>query len=493
MPRRGYSPRHSGLNHPVNSRARRRDPRRSVRAYRITLIAAFIALIPIAAMIVIDGTVKPATSAATDIASCAGAPTLTADTSTDTLLGVNATSPSQLQSATSEFGRLPVLRVYYTGMPDPNAWTTGVQAINHSAVVLSFRSPPATVLSGADDAALTHFFDTAPTGHPIYYSYYHEPELLVQAGTFTVSQYRQAWAHIAAIADAAHNPYLKSTLILMTWDLDPASGIRWLDYLPPGNVISTLGWDAYPAGTVSDRNPQPTPPADFMGGAEAASRSVGLPFGFAEFALGTQADRPHWLAQVASYLRSSGALFGTLFNSTGFPWMELKDAASIQAWRAAVAGSGSGAPGPGPSSPPVSSPQPGSPTVTIPPSPAPSAAPDTSPDSVIPSASATTVAPQITGVRVDPKAFVPTGTNRVRIQVRLSRPASIAICVMGRQGTVLGQIDRPDRPAGWSLSWYFGRDATGDLLPGGHYPVVIVASNSAGSASARAELTINSG
>jgi hypothetical protein len=225
-------------------------------------------------------------------------------------------------------------------MPDPAAWTTGAAALNHSAVVVSFRSPPARVLSGADDAALAHFFDTAPTGYPIYYSYYHEPEPLIEAGDFTLAQYKAAWGHIVAVAAKAHNPYLKSTLILMSWDLDPASGLNWKNYLPGGHVISTLGWDAYPAGTVHDSSPQPTPPAGFMGPAEAASRSAGLPFGFAEFALGTPAGRPQWLTEVANYLRGSGALFGVLFNSKGFPWMELNDAASIKAWRAAVAASG---------------------------------------------------------------------------------------------------------------------------------------------------------
>jgi hypothetical protein len=261
---------------------------------------------------------------------------ITTSSSPGTLLGVNATSPSQLTTRTAQFGHLPILRVYYTGMPDPNLWTGGVQGLNHSGVVVSFRSLPATVLSGADDAALAKFFDSAPSGYPIYWSYYHEPETLVQAGTFTTAQYRAAWAHIAAIAAAAHNPELKATLILMTWDLDPASGINWKDYLPAGHVISVLGWDAYPAGTVHNSNPIPQAPAGFMGKAETASRSVGLPFGFAEFALGTETDRPQWLSEVARYLRQTGALFGTLFDSTGYPWMELTDKTSIQVWRSAL-------------------------------------------------------------------------------------------------------------------------------------------------------------
>jgi hypothetical protein len=282
----------------------------------------------------------PAGSAAVPSSACQERPA--AAIAADTLLGVNATNPNQLSLRTAEFGHIPILRIYYTGMPDPSLWTAGVQGINHSAVVVSFRSLPSTVLSGADDVALAKFFDSAPTGYPIYYSYYHEPEPLVQAGTFTVDQYKTAWAHIVAIANTAHNRYLKSTLILMSWDLNPASGINWTNYLPGGNVISVLGWDAYPSGTVHNSDPQPTAPAAFMGKAEAASRSVGLPFGFAEFALGTDTGRPQWLAEVARYLQQTGALFGTLFDSTGFPWMELLDGPSIRAWRAEVACSATG-------------------------------------------------------------------------------------------------------------------------------------------------------
>ncbi|MBV9092840.1 MAG: hypothetical protein JO132_03020 [Streptosporangiaceae bacterium] len=254
-----------------------------------------------------------------------------------TLLGVDAGNPARLANVTSEFGHLPILRVYYNGLPDPALWTTGVQGINKSAVVVSFRVPPSIILSGVDDVALSHFFDTAPTGYPIFYSYYHEPEPFITGDYFTLTAYKAAWAHIAALADAAHNSELRSTLIMMAWDLTPDSGINWKNFLPSAGVITTLGWDAYPAGSVHDQNPQATPPADFMGPAVAASRSVGLPFGFAEFALATQSGRPEWLTEVANYLQSSGALFGILFDPPGARWGDLNDAPSIEAWRKAVA------------------------------------------------------------------------------------------------------------------------------------------------------------
>lgn len=319
----------AGPDAAANTSPKRKRMRRS--GWLVVAAGIVALLVTVVMRAVDDGAPKAAEATRT----CA--PQRAADSSSNTLLGVEATAPARLATVTSEFGHLPILRVYYNGLPDPDLWTTGVQGINKSAVVVSFRVPPATILSGVDDAALAHFFDTAPAGYPIYYSYYHEPEPFITSGQFSLSEYKAAWIHIVALADAAHNPDLRSTLILMAWDINPSSGINWKEFLPPGNVISTLGWDAYPAGTVRDQNPQPTPPADFMGPEVAASRSVGLPFGFAEFTLATQTDRPEWLAEVASYLRSSGALFGTLFDPQGAPYGELNDAASIQAWRNAVA------------------------------------------------------------------------------------------------------------------------------------------------------------
>jgi hypothetical protein len=107
-------------------------------------------------------------------------------------------------------------------------------------------------------------FDTAPTGHPIYYVYYHEPEDNIAADQFKAADYKAAWAHVVKLADAAHNPWLHSTLVLMNWDLEHGSGRNWKDYLPGGGIISTLGWDAYPVGSAVNNNPQPMPP-QFMG------------------------------------------------------------------------------------------------------------------------------------------------------------------------------------------------------------------------------------
>jgi FlgD Ig-like domain len=387
--------------------------------------------------------------------------TLSASPSTVPLMGSSVLSQASLSQATSDFGRMPIVRVYYPGLPNPNAWSTGLAAANDSAVIVSFKALPTAILSGADDAALSHFFDTAPTGHPIYYSYYHEPEDNIAAGQFTLADYKAAWARVVSLADAAHNPDLHSTLILMEWDLQKASGRDWKSYLPGGGIISTLGWDAYPVGSATNVHPQPTPPADFMGPAIAASKSVGLPFGFAEFGLSTASGRPGWLTEVGNYLMSSGALFASLFNGNQqYPTLQLTDQPSIAIWRGFVARSRDGVPNAAPS-----------------PSPSPSGG---APPSAI----------RVTGMTVSPGAIGSGAGDHVTIGFTLTQASDVTICILGKDGSVLRQLARPDKAAGLVHVPYYGELGGGKRLPAGQYPVLVVASNSSGSATAEATLTV---
>jgi hypothetical protein len=377
------------------------------------------------------------------------------------LFGASASNTGALSQATSQFGHMPIVRVFYPGLPSPSAWTAGAPGVSHSAVVVSFNALPSAILSGADDAALSHFFDTAPTGHAIFYSYYHEPEPSIRDGKFTADQFKAAWTHIVSLADAAHNPDLQSTLILMAYDLSPSSGRNWKDYLPGGNVISTLGWDAYPAGSILNRNPQLTPPASFMGAAVAASKSVGLPFGFAEFGLSTPNGRPGWLKEVGSYLASVGALFGTYFDSTGWPAIFMTDSPSVSAWRSVIASSGTNVPL----------------AINQPP---PTPAPPTS-----------TSALQIQGLTVTPTTFQVRGSNHVTLSFTLTQAADITVCFLGSKGQVMHLLARPGVKAGPVRINYYGASERTTLV--GAFPVLIVASNSHGSTSAESSVTITTG
>ena len=395
-----------------------------------------------------------------------------------------------LAQTTAQFGRMPIVRVYYRGLPASNAWDGGLAGANHSAVIVSFKALPTDILSGADDAALTHFFDTAPTGHPIYYSYYHEPEDNIAEGQFTLADYKAAWARVVALADAARNPDLHSTLILMNWDLVKASGRDWKSYLPGGGIISTLGWDAYPVGSATNVNPQPTPPADFMGPCITASESVGLPYGFPEFGLSTATGRAAWMTEVGNYLMTSGALFASVFNGVAqYPTLQLTDQASQDVWKGFVAKSAQAQsnPDPAPSSP--------APTATVTPSsPAPKATASASP-SPTSSAPAGAAPPAdgnwVTGLTLSPAQFAGDGGNHTVITFRIGQTADVIVLVLRTDGTVARQIDKPAHAAGKLTVPYYGYDGSGVRLPAGTYQVRIVASNGNGSVTAETSLTIS--
>ena len=474
MPRGRHAVQHSGEPPPSQQDwTSSASGRRRTAAFRgsVALAAVFSLLIVVAAVRVIADRGNPAVLSL----KCSPAPRLAADTrgaaasAERTPLGVNVSGVSGLDAATAQFGHMPVIRAYYPAtVPLPSQWRSGVLGLSHASVVLSFRPLPGQILSGADDAALRRFFDAAPRGHAIYYSYYHEPEAHIKAGEFTLGQYKAAWAHIVTIADEAHNPYLHATLILQHQDADPGDQYNFRDYLPPGGIISTLGWDAYPQGTQENR-PQPTSPAQFMGPAVAASKSVGLPFGFAEFALGTPRDRPQWLTEVANYMDSNGALFGTLFDAAGFPLTVLHDSASINTWRALVARSANDAQ-PGGLSGGTAAPSPTR-TVTHGPSPAPHR-------------------PAVTGLSIRPRTLSLAGAHHVTIRFQLSQAARVSICVSNTRGDVVRKLGRWYLQAGPRTYQYDGHDQYQRPVRAGCYHVIVMASNASGTTRAQLWLAV---
>jgi hypothetical protein len=401
------------------------------------------------------------------------------------MLGASVSSTGQLAQNTAEFGRMPIVRVYYKGLPAADAWTTGLPAASKSAVIVSFNAPPSAILSGADDAALSHFFDTAPRGHPIYYSYVHEPEHEIVHGEFTAAEYKAAWPHVVALANQAHNPDLHSTLILEEYDLKPGAHRDWRNYMPGGGIISTLGWDAYPA-TRTHRTPQP--PSTFMAPAVAASKSAGLPFGFAEFGLPQPAGRAAWLSQVGSYLMNSGAIFGSLFDSANVqPSFKVTDPASISVWRGFVQasataiasndGGASSAPVPAPSSSPAPASRPS------PSSPAPASAPSSS--SPAPASPPSPSFPAVTGLALYPSRVSVSKTAPTDISFGLGQAADVTILVIARGGRVVDKLATPGEPSGQVVVPF--PDAARHA---GKYKILIVASNAHGSAIAERAFTV---
>jgi hypothetical protein len=314
------------------------------RAGSITaLVAVLVALLVAVPAASVPGATPPSTASA----ACATAPTFK---SSGTRFGVSLSYTgggslgTDLTTEEKRFGgRIPVVRTWDTGMPKAGAWKERASWLGTRWVVTSIRLAPQDVNAGKYDAQLRDYFDSAPTTAPIFWSYYHEPEDEVKRGDFTASQFRTAFKRIAGIAAESCKPNLYPTLILMGWTADPASKLDWTDYYPGSSSVSVLGWDPY-NGANGDATSYRSPDAVF-GNVADASRAAGKPWGIAETGTvrvpgdSSGTGRAAWLKSSASYLRNQGASWVTYFQSTNKGDFELRDAAGVAAWSAAITSS----------------------------------------------------------------------------------------------------------------------------------------------------------
>jgi hypothetical protein len=193
----------------------------------------------------------------------------------------------------------------------------------------------------------------------------------------------------------------------------------------------------------------------------AAAKSVGLPYGFAEFGLSTASGRSAWLTDVGNYLLHSGAVFATYFNGNAqYPTLKLTDSASVAVWRNFTAKSGSATPAPAPA---PASPAP-SPTGTA-----------TSPG---------TGSPQVSGLALSPHAFVASPQEHTTVTFSLRQASDVTVLIIDKTGTVVRTLAKPAQAPGSHTIRYYGFNGAGHRVPNGQYQVLVVASNAQGSGTA---------
>jgi hypothetical protein len=233
----------------------------------------------------------------------------------------------------AKFGHLATLRYYAPGLPP--AWSQ-ITSLGMRDLVVSFKSSPATVLSGANDTYLTNWFASAPRDRQIWWTYFHEPENDVESGSFTPAQFKEAFKHVSELAHAAGRDDLRATMILMGYTANKNSGRNWQDYYPGGEYVDVMGWDSYNHAAAQGKG-YSTPEAVF-GNAAAVSKAAGKPMAIAETGApllpgddGT--GRAAYLRAAGAYLKAQGAQFVTYYDSTQGGAYTLDDAASVQAWK----------------------------------------------------------------------------------------------------------------------------------------------------------------
>lgn len=229
-------------------------------------------------------------------------------------------------------GTPQAVRLFYGELPE--SWQAIGSVVGEIPVVVSFKASPLDVISGRYDVQLKEWFLTAPRDRPTWWIYYHEPEDQIESGEFTAQEFKLAWQHISELARLADNSQLQSTVVLMCWTLNPASGRDWHDYVAPG-TMDTLAWDCYNSGSADGLYKAPDL---LLGVTVAASAEAGARWGVAEFgsALAPGDDgrrRARWLSEVGAFCIRHQAAFATYFNVDRGDSYVLRDAPSQAALR----------------------------------------------------------------------------------------------------------------------------------------------------------------
>lgn len=279
---------------------------------------------------------------ATVLVGACSAPRDASTPGTTTLFGTTVwqapgeTRRDALARVDSTYGPIGVARVFSPWLPPP--WAELEADLGPRPLVVSFRLPPAVILSGAADAHLAEWFRAAPTDRDTYWVYFHEPEDDVDRGDFTPQEFSAAWTHVERIASATGNPRLQATVILMCWTAGEHSGRDWRSYVPDTGAVDVLAWDCYAKGVDGDSYADTTALLD---PARRASEEAGAAWGVAE--LGARlspgahgADRAHWLEAVGAYADSHRARFVTYFDAPVGGEFRLTDEPSVRAWSGLV-------------------------------------------------------------------------------------------------------------------------------------------------------------
>jgi hypothetical protein len=235
------------------------------------------------------------------------------------------------------FGRLQVVRLFNTGDPPP--WPGSPADTADRPVVVSFKLPPAEVISGLHDENLREWFASVPADHDVWWVYFHEPENDSEDGAFTPEQFREAFRHVSGLASEVDNPHLHSALILQCRTLNPDVGRSLADFDPGADSYDVLGFDCY--NRQSDAYPAPE---QWLAPIVAAAQERDRPWALGEFGSVLLAGddgtaRATWLGEVAAFAASQDVPFVTYFDSpaSGTDY-RLADEPSRAAWHHIVTG-----------------------------------------------------------------------------------------------------------------------------------------------------------
>jgi beta-mannanase len=252
-----------------------------------------------------------------------------------------------------QWGAVKVARSFDGGNGvNPFLNTYQAQDVTRNAIsAYSFKYPPTDITAGKYDADLEKFFRGIKDDHPVYWTYWHEPDdEIYKSHTFTPTQYRAAWAYIRRIADSVKStrPRLAifATSIIMEYsmrpNIAPQRPLLGPDGMYPGDdVIDVFGVDSYNSaadqGDVRDADEEFGKVIDF-------AKAHGKPWAIGEIGscvvTGKPDGRATFLSNSIKYWKSRAyvPVYVSYFN-VDWPTCDYRldtDAAATRVWRDAI-------------------------------------------------------------------------------------------------------------------------------------------------------------
>ncbi len=219
--------------------------------------------------------------------------------------------------SSGRFQQVDVVRFFHTDLTFPTDEEV-TAAHGGQAVVLSFKTDPAAINAGTNDAALRQAEATMGTAEGTWYvGYWHEPE-----GEMDPAVYRAAFSHVAALMHDVSNVQTIMILSATTY----ASG-RSADWYAGDDAVDAIGADGYDwrgcrtNGGVAEPGSASRGFGQIFEAADAFARSKDKPIIAGEF--GTAADptgpgsRITWLRNAAAWLADHPEFIGGWYFNHG--------------------------------------------------------------------------------------------------------------------------------------------------------------------------------
>jgi hypothetical protein len=217
------------------------------------------------------------------------------------------------------FGDVEIARTYSGLNKDPTQYTSkyaGLDVSHGMASATSIKYNPADVLSGAKDGTLVNFFAQFKPGKVRWWTYWHEPdgEIYGSPQVYTAADYRAAFAHVNAIAQAnvPGGVDARPFLCVEEYSMRPANAkgpatARPFASFYPGDFIQAIGFDVYSGWNES--SPYTLTPSAQFDKLFTIGQQYGKPLCFPE--LGSSATAPsgvtmtraQWMTNALRYIR----------------------------------------------------------------------------------------------------------------------------------------------------------------------------------------------